>query len=57
MDGNSDPDRAKKKGGEILGWFFLFVSFFLTVKLEGEKRGGCYQNTIRHLSTKRITTN
>lgn len=58
MDANGDPDGAKKKkkqGGErFWGWFF--VSFKKkTVKLG--VGGGCYRNTIRHLSTKRITTN
>lgn len=32
------PTGRKKKGGEILGWFFCFL--FLNCKARGEKRGG-----------------
>lgn len=39
MDGNSDPDGAKKKGGEIWGQVFFCFPFFKTVKLK-EKKGG-----------------
>lgn len=39
MDGNSDPDGAKKKrGGEIWGWVFFVSLFFKTVKHK-EKKG------------------
>lgn len=56
MDGNRDPDGAKKKRGRDLGaGFFFCFPFFKTVKLKEKKRGD--QNAIRHLSTKRITTN
>lgn len=55
MDGNSNPDGVKKKGGEILGWVFCFP-FCKNCKAQGEKKGGD-QNAIKHLSTKRITTN
>lgn len=48
MDENSDPHGVEKKRGErFLGCFF--VSLKKTVKIEGRK-GGSYQNTIRHLS-------
>lgn len=54
MDGNSNPDGAKKRGGERFWGGFLFPFFVKTVKLKEKKRGD--QNAIRHLSTKRITT-
>lgn len=39
MDGNSDPDGAKKRGRDF-GVGFFFVSFFLNCKARGEKKGG-----------------
>lgn len=47
MDGNSNPDGAKKRGGEILGWFFVSL-FCKNCKAQGEKKGEseCHQTPI-----------
>lgn len=37
MDGNSDPDGAKKRGRDF-GVGFLFPFFFLNCKARGEKK-------------------
>lgn len=48
MDGNSNPDGAKKKGGGRFWGGFLFPFFVKTVKLKEKKRGGseCHQTPI-----------
>lgn len=39
MDGNSDPDRAKKRGRDFGVVFFVCLFPFLNCKARGEKRG------------------